>query len=147
MKNLAFYKWIAGSANDFAKQFYENEALNDRARGFWQQLEGSGFIILILFVVLGILFAWCYYGPYNEKPGRHYKPKKWLIFMLITFVASFVTTFVFEYIVATPELDGAFMLEVKIALGNAIYAIIVYCITSVVWCNWLPTNAYRLLKF
>lgn len=147
MKNLDFYKWIAGSANDFAKQFYKNDTLNDKAKEFWQQLEGSGFIILALFVVLGILLAWRYYGPYNEKPGRHYKPHNWLIFMLITFVTSFATTLVFEYIVATPKLDGAFMLEVKIALGNAIYATLVYFITSFVWCNWLPTNAYRLLKF
>ena len=66
---------------------------------------------------------------------------------IITFVTSFATTLVFEYIVATPKLDGAFMLEVKIALGNAIYATLVYFITSFVWCNWLPTNAYRLLKF
>ena len=29
MKNLDFYKWIAGSANDFAKQFYKNDTLND----------------------------------------------------------------------------------------------------------------------
>ena len=147
MKNLDFYKWIAGSANDFAKQFYKNDTLNDKAKEFWQQLEGSGFIILAIFVVLGILLAWCYYGPYNEKPGRHYKPHNWLIFMLITFVTSFATTLVFEYIVATPKLDGAFMLEVKIALGNAVYATLVYLLTSVVWCNWLPTNAYRLLKF
>ena len=147
MKNLDFYKWIAGSANDFTKRFSENEVLYNRARGFWHQLEGDVLIIIALFVVLGILFAWCYYGPYNEKPGRHFKPKNWLIFMLITFVASFVATLVFEYIVAAPKLDGALMLEVKIALGNAVYATLVYLLTSVVWCNWLPTNAYRLLKF
>jgi hypothetical protein len=147
MKNLDFYKWIAGSANDFTKRFSENEVLYNRARGFWHQLEGDGLIIIALFVVLGILFAWCYYGPYNEKPGRHFKPKNWLVFMLITFVASFVATLVFEYIVAAPKLDGALMLEVKIALGNAVYATLVYLLTSVVWCNWLPTNAYRLLKF
>lgn len=147
MKNLDLYKWIAGSANDFTKRFSYNDDLYYIARGFWSHLESNGLLIIAIFVVIGLLFAYCYYGPYNNIPGRHYKPKYWLIFILITFVASFTLTLVFEYITAAPKLDGALMLEIKIALGNAIYAPLVYFITSIVWCNWLPTNAYRLFKF
>ena len=47
-----------------------------------------------------------------------------------------------------PKIDGSFVLELKIALANAIYSIIVYVLISWIWCQFnLPTNAYRYLKF
>lgn len=147
MKNLDLYKWIAGSVNDFTKPFSQNEALYSRARGFWGQLEGSGMIMFIVCgIIVGLLLAYSYYKPFNEKAGRHYKPKYWIFFIAITFAASLIITLLFEYIVATPKLDGAFGLEIRIAIGNAVYATLVYFLISVVWCNWFSTNAYRLFK-
>ena len=147
MKLLSFYKWIAGSMTDFVNQFKNNEALYNQARAYWNKLESSSSIILIIFLVLGILMAVCYYQPYNNRPGRHYTPKHWLIFLAITFVLTFFVTWGFEYFAVPPKLDGATMLQLKIALGNAIYASLLYFIVSVVWCFALPTNAYRLFKF
>ena len=70
-----------------------------------------------------------------------------LMIAIVTFVLTFVVTWGFEYFAVKPVLKGAAMLELKIAFGNAIYASIIYLLTSVAWCNWFPTNAYRLLKF
>ena len=60
---------------------------------------------------------------------------------------AFLLTLGFEYIAVAPYLKGALLLETKIALGNGIYASALYLIVSVLWCNALQTNAYRLFKF
>lgn len=146
MKLIELYGWIAGSMSDFTKPFQENDTLFNQAKGFWKHLDGSSIFIIVIFLILGIAFSAYYYKPYNDSPGRHYKPSHWLVFLGITLVLTFVFTFVFEYIVVKPVLKGAGMLEMRIALGNAVYAAIVYFITSVVWCYALPTNAYRYFK-
>ena len=147
MKCLDLYKWIAGSMNDLARQFNANETLYNQAKTFWRHLEGSSIVIIILFLLCGIGMAYAYYMPYNEKAGRHYHPLHWCIFMLVTFIVTLLFTLAFEYIAVEPKLPGAFTVELKIALGNAIYASFIYLITSIVWCNLLPTNAYRIFKF
>lgn len=147
MKPLDLYEWIVGSMSNFTKPFQENEALFNQAKSFWRHLDGSMMIVIAIFVVLGIALAVYYYKPYNENPGRHYRPTHWLIFLAVTFVLTFAVTWGFEYIAVKPVLKGATMLETKVALGNAIYASVLYFVTSVVWCNALPTNAYRLFKF
>ena len=144
MKPLDLYEWIAGSMSNFTKPFQENEALFNQAKSFWRHLDGSMMVVIAIFVVLGIALAVTYYKPYNEKPGRRYRPTHWLIFLAITFVLTFAVTWGFEYIAAKPVLKGATKLEMKVALGNASA---LYFVTSVVWCNALPTNAYRLFKF
>ena len=136
MKLLKLYEWIAGKMTDFLSQFQNNESLYQQARVFWNKLEGISTILLIIFLVLGILLAFFYYKPYNNKPGRHYTPAHWLFFLLVAFIAGFAVTYGVEY-----------LMEFMIALGNAIYASAVYFIVSVLWCNFLPTNAYRLFKF
>ncbi len=146
MKLLYLYKWIAGSMTDFTNQFKDNETLYQQAMAWWGHLESIS-IFIVLISVLGILFAYFYYGPFNEMPKRHYKPRYWFIFMAITLILTGLITFLFEYIAIEPQLQGSLGIEIKIAIGNAMYATLLYFVTSVIWCNWLPTNAYRLLKF
>ena len=149
MKLLGLYKWIIGTMSDFVKQFQDNETLYIQAKKFWGNLESWSIIIVLIFILLGAIMAWSYYKPFNEKPGRHYKPKYWVIFGVITFVLSFLVTLGFEYFALPPKLDGAFVLELKLALANALYSTLgVYLFVSWVWCQFnLPTNAYRRIKF
>lgn len=146
MKLLPFYRWIAGSMTDFVNHFRNNESLYNQARAYWNKLESASIIIFAIFLVLGIFMAIYYYQPYNNRPGRHYTPKHWFIFLGITFVLTFLVTWGFEYFALPPVLDSTTVLQIKIALGNAIYASLLYFIFSVIWCNALPTNAYRLFK-
>lgn len=147
MKLLPIYKLFAGSQTEFTKPFRENEALFKKAQTFWNNLENSSLVILLIFIVLGIALAAYYYQPYNNMPGRHYTPKHWLIFLIGTFILVLAVTLGFEYIAVPPKLDGAFILELRIALGNAIYATVLFLFISWVWCQFkLPTNAYRLIK-
>ena len=146
MKFINLYKWIAGSMNDFAKPFRENEALYNQAKSFWRHLESSSAFIIAIFLVLGFAFAIWYYSAYNNNPGRHYHPKYWLIFLACVFGATFLLTWGFEFIAVKPTLDGALMVQLKIAFANAIYATGLYFLISLIWCNFLPTNACRLFK-
>lgn len=147
MKPLDLYEWIAGSMSHFTKPFQNNEALYDQAKTFWRTLDSSMMFGIAAFVVFGIALAYIYYKPYNNKPGRRYRRTHWLGFLALTFVATFVVTWGFECLAAKPILKGAVILEMKVALANALYAAIIYFVTSWVWCNFFPTNAYRLLKF
>ena len=148
MKLLNLYEWITGTMADFTKPFQNNETLYNQARAFWNKLEASSILIVALFILLGIAMASVYYKPFNDKPGRHYKPKYWVYFLLATFVLTLLVTLGCEYAIAQPKLDGSFVLELKIAFANAIYSSVVYLFVSWIWCQFnLPTNAYRLIKF
>lgn len=147
MKLLPLYKWIAGSQNDFTRQFQENDQLFNQARSFWNNLDGSMWIVIIGMLVLGIGIAAYYYTFYNNTPGRHYKPLKWLCFLIATFVITLIISYGIQYVNCNPKLNGASTLEFRVAIGNSLYACVIYFITSVFWCNLLPTNAYRVFKF
>ena len=147
MKMLSFYKWIAGSMVDFTSQFKNNETLFNQARAYWSKLEASSVIILIIFFVLGIAMAISYYQPYNNRPGRHYKPTHWLYFLGGTFVLTFVLTWCYLHFAVPSSLSGVTMLHLKLALGNALYASGLYFDCSWIWCQFnLPTNACRIFK-
>lgn len=148
MKLLKLYEWITGTMADFTKPFRNNDILYNQARAFWGRLDVSSIIIVAIFVLLGIAMAYTYYGPFNNKPGRHYKPKYWWSYLCATFILTLLVTLGCEYVIAQPKLDGSFVLELKIAVANAIYSSIIYLIISWIWCQFnLPTNAYRYLKF
>lgn len=141
-----FYGWMAGYKSDFTRPFRDSETMLAQANKFWGALDSYAIFILLTFVITGLVVASIYFGPYNNKPGRHYRPQHWLIFMLVTFIVAFAATIGLEYIACPPKLEGALVLEFKIALGNSIYAIGMYLLTSFFWCNILPTNACRILK-
>lgn len=146
MKLLNLYKPFIGTKEKFINEFQNNDAQYDQAKQFWNQLESISLFVVLMFIVLGIGLAAYYYCPYNNSPGRRYTPKHWGIFWLISFVVTFVVTLSFEYLSVAPKLDGAFILEMKIAIGNAFYGAILYLFVSVLWCNTLPTNAYKIFK-
>lgn len=148
MKLFKLYEWITGTMADFTKPFQNNDDLYKQAQAFWKQLDVSSIIFVAIFLLLGIVMAGIYYKPFNDKPGRHYKPKYWIYFLLTTFVLTLLVTLGCECAIAQPKLDGSFILELKIAVANAIYSSFIYIFVSWIWCQFnLPTNAYRLIKF
>lgn len=147
MKVLSFYKLIVGSMADFTSQFKNNEVLYRQAIAYWNKLDASSFIVLVIFLVLGTALAISYYLPYNNRPGRHYKPIHWLYFLGITFVLTFLLTWFFVHFAVPSSLKGVFMLHLKLAFANALYASGLYLIWSWLWCQCnLPTNACRIFK-
>lgn len=137
--------FLLQSKGKFLNQFANNDNLKAQADQVWRHLEGLTPILLGVMVLFGIGVAAYYYKPYNELPGRHYRVSHWLIAGVISFVLTFVATLCFEYFgIKTNLRTGLTSLYWLTALNNAVYCIIVYFITSVVWCNCFPTNAYKL---
>ena len=84
MKIVDIYGWGLPKQADFLNHFKNNDTLYNQARALWSKLDSCTVWFIVAFVVIALVFAIIYYGPYNNKPRRHYKVKHWLIWMLIT---------------------------------------------------------------
>ena len=132
--------FLLPSRGKFLQGFAGHDQLKAQAEQVWRQLDGLSPVLLILTAVLGI--------GYNEMPGRHYKIKHWGIWATIVFILSLVGTAIIEYVgIKTNIRTGLTSLYWLCALNNALYCLIIYFLTSLVWCNVGRTNAYKFLKF
>lgn len=126
---------------------FQNDNLKQQADMVWRNLEGWTPWLVFFMAALGIGLAVYYYKPYNDLPGRHYKVSHWALWGGISVILTFIATLCIEYFgIKTNLKTGLNNLYILTALNNAIYCAILYFVTSVVWCNALPTNAYRLFK-
>lgn len=140
--------FLLPSKGKFLNNFAHNDLLKAQADQVWRQLDGLSLVLLIACAVIGIGLAIYYYTGYNEMPGRHYKIKHWGIWAIISFVFTLITTAVIEYVcIKTNIKTGLTSLYWLCALNNALYSLVLYFLTSVVWCNFCRTNAYKFLKF
>ncbi len=140
--------FLLPSKRKFLQNFANNDQLKAQAEQVWRQLDALSLIQLILTAVLGIGLAIYYYTRYNEMPGRHYKIKHWCLWAAMAFVLSLIGTAIIEYVLITTHIkSGLASLYWLCALNNAIYCLILYFLTSLVWCNFGRTNAYKFLKF
>ena len=147
MKGLELYKLATGLFSDFAKPFRQNDSMFNQAKTFWSQLDSVAWFLFVVAAVIGVCLAALYYTWYNNQPGRHYKPKYWWAFLVVSLASTLVGTLLIELASAKPVLDGAFWIEMKIAFFNMLYSLLPYLLVSFVWCNTpLSTNAYRFLK-
>lgn len=146
--SLIKFFFLLPSKGKFLQGFAHNDELKVQADQVWRQLDGLSLILLIVAVVLGLGLAAFYYTGYNELPGRHYKISHWAIWAGITTVVALIVTAIIEYVgIQTRITSGLTFLYWLCAINNALYALFMYFITSVVWCNFFRTNAYKFLKF
>lgn len=146
--SLIKFFFLLPSKGKFLQGFAHNDELKAQADQVWRQLDGLSPILLIIAVVLGLSFATFYYTVYNELPGRHYKISHWAIWAGITTVVTLIVTAIIEYVgIRTHITNGLISLYWLCAINNALYGVFIYFVTSVVWCNFLRTNAYKFLKF
>lgn len=150
MNAFSIFTVFTGSKASFLQPYQGSddlEAQYNLALSFWDKLEGNAYIYWIIFLAIGILCAYYYYGPFNKMPGRHYHPKFWGIIGGVCLVSTLILTFVSAYLVAPPKIDGAMTVEIELSLGCMVYSAITYLLVSLYYCNYGKTNAYRLLKF
>lgn len=148
MKIIDIYSWALPKQVEFLERFKNNESLYHQARLLWDKLEACTVWFIVAFVALAIVFTFVYYGPYNNKPGRHYKVSRWGVFMIITAVVAFLVTLLIGVTMAKSSLSERIDLALRISVASAIYSVVCYLICSFLVCNmpFLKTNAYRLLK-
>lgn len=148
MKIVDIYGWGLPKQADFLNDFKNNDTLYDQARALWSKLDACTVWFIAAFVVIALVFAIIYYGPYNNKPRRHYKVEHWLIWMIITAAVTFVITLVMGLIMVKSPLTLRIGLILSVSGINILYSIGVYFIAALLVCNmpFLRTNAYRFLK-
>ena len=146
MSFLKLYEFFIGSKVDFLKPYQgeEQDALYRQASIFWDKLDSCAIVYVLFFVMIGGAMALCYYKPFNNKPGRHYLPKYWLIMSACCAIVCFLFTLGLAVEVAGTNFRGTLWLEFKLAILNAFYSWLIYLVTSVICCKCLKTNAYKL---
>lgn len=144
---LGIYKIFIGGKPSFLRPFEGEgqEALYQQATIFWNQLDSIAFWLPFVVAIVGGGLAYYYYGPFNNKPGRHYLPKYWWGTMVVCAVVSFLLSLLIPMGLVGTSFKGSLGLECKLAFGNMIYSILFYLIISFIWCRWGKTNAYRYL--
>lgn len=148
MKIVDIYGWGLPKQADFLSRFKHNNTLYNQARALWSKLDSCTVWFIVAFVIIALIFAFIYYGPYNNKPGRHYKVKHWLIWMIITAAVTFVVTLVMGLVMVKSPLAARIGLILRVSGINVLYSVGVYFIAALVVCNapFLKTNAFRFLK-
>ena len=141
-----FYGWAVSSTS--LADANKANGMRDAALHAWGHLSQYTLVFVVLMLVSSIGMAIYYYTEYNNQPNRHYTPQQWALVGLASIIISFVATLVFAYVMQkTGNILGLFILELKLAMCNTLYAAGFYLVTSFVWCNLpLKTNAYRYLK-
>jgi len=149
MKLNNLYGWWIGKEATFVNSFNDNQQLRDQAHTFWKQLEGGTLFYFIAFIAVAALFAYLYFKPFNEMPGRHFRPRYWVIFGLIAMGVSFGLTLLIAQLSAPHMPKGYFHIELMLSLANMVYTGLTYFIVMsfLFWNNVFgKTNAYKLIK-
>lgn len=149
MKITDLYGWTLPDQAEFIGRFRDNEVLVRYARDLWASLDSCAVWFVIAFAIMAIMFACVYYGPYNNRPGRHYKSRYWILWMGIDVLLTVVITLLIGLIgVDSPLLPQKIGMLVRISGANMVYSAVVYFVVSLFVCNmpFLKTNAYRFLK-
>ena len=105
---LGLYNWGLPNQGEHLAKFRENESLYNMARAFWSNLDSATIYFMILFVILGILIACFYYYGYNRFPGRKYKVQHWVLWLVITAVATVAITLGLGNAIVTSNLQEKF---------------------------------------
>lgn len=130
------------------KGYLANYASDDSAKKaaakLWSSIDQCDVYLVAEMVVITLLVCWFYFFPYNQKPGRHYKPKYWRIFGLVSVVLAFMISYFTSYAMSkNPGFDHAFL--VKVSGINSLYSVALYWCAS--WCFNASgkSNAYKTL--
>ena len=151
MNTFGLYDWaLPYDETSFVDSYHsQNDALTERLHTWWQTFAGADMWYILIFVACAFMFALWYYTDFNNRPGRHYTPKWWGLFGLWNMIATLILTFVVSYFLITNQQGygtKTMTLQISLAFINAVYSAVAYLFFSFVWCNWLPTNAYKLLN-
>lgn len=149
--NTIFYDWILPNKQAFINEFKDDDAKRNAAKAFVSSLSNCDLLLFITCVGLTLAACISYYTWYNKivKPwGYHYRKRHWTAWLVIALILTFLAAKLFCIpLLKNVGLQGTDGFIWRFYIGNAIYTVVGFFIISFVWCSWLPTNAYRWLKF
>ena len=142
-----FYDWVLPNQAQHLNMYKDTESLYNFARNLWNSLDSISIYFFVAACAIAFGCALYYYYGYNKLPGRKYRISHWVIWLGITFAATFIATFILGYALVSSPLKETTGFLLRLSLINGGYALPVYFLVSFVICN-LPvrTNAYRFLK-
>ena len=139
INTLTILTWMSKRA--YLAPYADDESAKKAATKLWNAIDGSEIMLFILMVVLTCIICLCYFFPFNKKPGRHYHPKWWWLFGVISLVATFVMSYVTCNVMAkNPGFDIGFLF--KVSAINTFYAAFIYAIVSMIINRTKKSNAY-----
>ena len=141
---IKMYKFIVGTESKFTDAL--DASTQEAGEEYWHTLDKACLVLFLAMLIITIGLCVLYFTYYNNRPGRHYRVSHWVRFYVGAITASFVSTWLLSYILATPTVKGAEWLVFDIAIGNLEYSIILFLFMSIIWWRYLPTNAYRVIK-
>ena len=137
---LTVLTWFT-SKKEYLSNYADNESAKKAATRLWNAIESGEIFLIITMIVLTVAICWFYYFPFNNKSGRHYRPKYWAIAGAINLIAVALTTWGLCCILTpNPSFDYWFLTEVTIV--NTIYALVLYYIISNIINRKGESNAY-----
>lgn len=149
--NTIFYDWLLPNEQAFVNSFRDNDAKQRAARAFVESLPNCEWLLFGICFIVAFLACFLYYTWYNNivKPfGYHYKMRHWLAWLFIALViTALLATFVCFLVLKNVGLVGTGDFIWGLCMGNVLYGLGIYILFSIVWCNFLQTNAYRWFKF
>lgn len=105
------------------------------------------FLSCILIVLITGISYFTWYNNTVKPWGYHYRKRHWAGWFVIAIIINIISSWVICNITLDMlTLPGTSEFITWYVIGNSCYTIIFYGILSLVWYNWLPTNAYRWWK-
>lgn len=110
---------------------------------FWNGIDANDHWMLIAMIVITALFCYLYFIPYNNRPGRHYKPSHWFGFYVFAVIATLLSTFGMCCLFVNYSYDEGFVWTVS--LINSALVILFYFLISIWFWKKSSSNAYPLI--
>lgn len=148
--NTIFYDWLLPNEQAFVNSFRDNDAKQRAARAFVESLPNCEWLLFLTCCIVTSIVCVLYYTWYNNivKPfGYHYRMRHWFAWLFIALVIAFLMAMFFCIpVLKNVGLEGTDDFILRFYIGNLLYGLGIYILLSTIWCNFLPTNAYRWFK-
>lgn len=141
---LTILNWFT-TKKAYLAPYADDESAKKAATKLWTSVDKGDFIPFLAMLALAIIICWMYYFPFNKQPGRHYHPKYWAIFLVITLLAVFGLSFALLNFAIAKNASFDIWFLVKCSLMNTLYAAFVYLITSAIINRTGKSNAYPFI--
>ena len=143
MVTLAILSWFT-SRKEFLGLYKDSEAARNIAIRFWESAEQTEIPAVVLMLIVSAVICWIYYFPFNNMPGRHYKPSYMFAFMGVSTVAVFILSFLlFLCLVDNSQFNEGFL--AKLSAVNVLYSFVVFFIVAIIICKSGKSNAYPII--
>lgn len=141
MNSLLFILTWFSTKKAYLAPYADNESAKKAATKLWNAIDKGDFFLFGIMLLITLIICLLYFFPFNKMPKRHYHPKWWVIFGVITLIIVFAATyFVCTFIAKNASFDSMFL--IKVSAMNTFYAVAAYLIISFLINRSGKSNAY-----